>query len=120
MHGKTPYEMIKDKKPSVKHFHIFGCKCYVLKVHPENLSKFEAKADESIFLGYASNTKAFRVFNLRTKIVMESIHVAFDDKKFTGLQDESESTTLEFENLKSSEINEEEEDEDPQVTPDPT
>ena len=74
-HGKTPYKMIKDKKPSVKHFHIFGCKCYVLKVHPKQLRKFEAKSDEAIFLGYSPSTKAFKVYNLRTHVGMESIHV---------------------------------------------
>ena len=98
MHGKTPYEMIKGKKPSVKHFHIFGCRCFVLKVHPENLSKFDTKADEAIFLGYATGTRAFKVYNLRTKSVMESIHVSFDDKKIDGLQNEESHDTLIFEN----------------------
>ena len=51
-HGKTPYEMVKGKKPSLKHLHIFGCKCFVLKTHPEQLGKFEPKADEGIFVGY--------------------------------------------------------------------
>ena len=78
MHGKTPYEMIKGKQSSVKHFHIFGCKCYVLRVHLEQLGKFEAKFDEPIFLGYAPAIKAFKVFNMITKSVMESIQVAFD------------------------------------------
>ena len=81
MHEKIPYEMIKGKNPSVEHFHIFRCKCYVLRVHPEQLGKFEAKSDEAIFLDYAPATKAFKVYNLRTISVMESIQVAFDDKK---------------------------------------
>ena len=59
VHGITPYEIIKGKKASMEHFHIFGCKCYVLKVHPEQLGKFETKYDEAIFLGYAPATKAF-------------------------------------------------------------
>ena len=50
------------------------------------LTKFELKADEGIFVGYPLSTKAFRVYNLRTKVIMESIHVSFDDKKIiTGL-----------------------------------
>ncbi|KAL8124629.1 hypothetical protein AgCh_012324 [Apium graveolens] len=44
-HGKTPYEMVKKKKPNLKYFHVFGCKCFVLKTHPEQLSKFDLKAD---------------------------------------------------------------------------
>ena len=86
-HGKTPYEMVKKKKPNLKYFHVFGCKCSVLKTHPEQLSKFDLKADEGIFFGYPLSIKAFRVYNLRTRVVMESINVSFDDKKITGLED---------------------------------
>lgn len=51
-HGKTPYEMLKGRKPNVKYFHIFSCKCFILKTHPEQLKKFELKDDEGIFVGY--------------------------------------------------------------------
>jgi len=37
------------------------------------------KADDGIFLGYSSNSKAYRVFNKRTLTIEESIHVAFDE-----------------------------------------
>ncbi|KAK1384246.1 hypothetical protein POM88_021981 [Heracleum sosnowskyi] len=109
-HGKTPYEMVKNKKPNLKYFHIFGCKCFVLKTHPEQLTKFELKADEGIFVGYPLSTKAFRVYNLRTKVIMESIHVSFDDKKITGLEDENEYDQLRFENedLFSDDVNSDE------------
>ncbi|KAL8090564.1 hypothetical protein AgCh_039861 [Apium graveolens] len=96
--GKTPYEMVKKKKPNLKYFHVFGCKCFVLKTHPEQLSKFDLKADEGIFVGYPLSTKAFRVYNLRTKVVMESINVSFDDKKITGLEDFIDHDQLRFEN----------------------
>ncbi|KAL8105546.1 hypothetical protein AgCh_029365 [Apium graveolens] len=97
-HGKTPYEMVKKKKPNLKYFHVFGCKCFVLKTHPEQLSKFDLKVDEGIFVGYPLSTKAFRVYNLRTRVVMESINVSFDDKKITGLEDFNDHDQLGFEN----------------------
>ncbi|KAL8088633.1 hypothetical protein AgCh_038420 [Apium graveolens] len=97
-HGKTPYEMVKKKKPNLKYFHVFGCKCFVLKTHPEQLSKFDLKADKGIFVGYPLSTKAFRVYNLRTKVVMESINVSFDDKKITGLEDFIDHDQLRFGN----------------------
>ena len=97
-HGKTPYEMVKKKKPNLKYFHVFGCKCFVLKTHPEQLSKFDLKADEGIFVGYPLSTKAFRVYNLRTRVVMESINVSFDDKKITGLEDFNDHDQLRFKN----------------------
>ena len=60
MHGKTPFEMVNSRKPNLKYFHVFGCKCFVLKSHPEQLTKFDLKADEGIFVGYPLSTKAFR------------------------------------------------------------
>lgn len=50
----------------------------------ENLSKFESKSDEGIFLGYSRNSRAFRVYNLRTRVVMESINVVIDDAVSEG------------------------------------
>ena len=79
--------MVKGKKPSLKHLHIFGCKCFVLKTHPEQLGKFESKADEGIFVGYPRG-RAFKIFNLRTRTVVESINVSFDDGKITGFNED--------------------------------
>ncbi|GJV55444.1 putative ribonuclease H-like domain-containing protein [Tanacetum coccineum] len=39
--------------------------------------KFDGKDDEGFFVGYSTNRKAFRVFNSRTKIVEENLHVKF-------------------------------------------
>ena len=45
--------------------------------HQYNLGNFDAKSDVGIFLGYSTSSKAFRVFNKRTMVVEESIHVIF-------------------------------------------
>ena len=76
---KTPYELWKGRKPNIAYFHIFGCRCFVLNNGKEKLGKFDAKSDEAILLGYSSTSKAFRVFNKRTLVVEESIHVVFDE-----------------------------------------
>ena len=81
-HNVTPYEIWNGRKPNVSYFHVFGSKCYILK-HKEQLKTFEEKADESIFLGYEPNIKAFRVFNKRKMKLEVSIHVKFDDAKKT-------------------------------------
>ena len=75
---KTAYEIWNEKKPKVKYFRVFGSKCYILN-DCENLGKFDVKSDEGIFLGYSTNSRAYRVFNKRTKTVMESINVEVDD-----------------------------------------
>ncbi|WCJ26514.1 Retrovirus-related Pol polyprotein from transposon RE1 [Euphorbia peplus] len=76
--NKTPYELWKGRKPKIGYFRTFGCKCYVLNTK-EHLSKFDSKADEAIFLGYSTHSKAYRVFNKRTQTLDESIHVKFDE-----------------------------------------
>ena len=42
------------------------------------MGKFDSKSDEAIFLEYSTTSKTFRVFNKRTLVVEESVHVAFD------------------------------------------
>ena len=78
-------------------------KCYVLK-DDEHLGKFEAKAREGIFLGYYLESKAFRVYVIDYKKVVESLNVTFDDYKLPTLQTEDSTETLEFENMSDSEF----------------
>nr|GFB77719.1 hypothetical protein [Tanacetum cinerariifolium] len=77
-HEKTPYHIINERKPSVKFFHIFGFVCYIVR-DGENLDKMKEKGDECIFVGYSTQSRAYRVFNKRTRVIMESIHVNFDE-----------------------------------------
>ncbi|GAV63259.1 hypothetical protein CFOL_v3_06779, partial [Cephalotus follicularis] len=76
---KTPYEIFNDRKPNVSHLRPFGCKVFILNNGKDNLGKFDAKSDEGIFLDYSLNSKAYRVFNKRTLIIEESIHVLFEE-----------------------------------------
>ena len=71
--NKNPYELWKNKKHNISYF---GCKCFILNTK-NNLENFDAKSDVEIFLGYSTSSKAFRVFNKRTMVVEESIHVIF-------------------------------------------
>nr|GEZ42773.1 putative ribonuclease H-like domain-containing protein [Tanacetum cinerariifolium] len=77
-HEKTPYHIINDRKPSVKFFHIFGSVCYIVR-DGENLDKMKEKGDECIFVGYSNQSRAYIVFNKRTRVIIESIHVNFDE-----------------------------------------
>ena len=96
-HDKTAYQLMKNKNPTINFLHVFGCECLVLKNQGDNLGKFEAKANETIFDRYAS-TRSYGGYNLGMNIVMESVHVVFDDKKIPGLLDEGNHDTLQFEN----------------------
>ena len=75
---KTPYKLWKNKKPNISYFKVFGSKCFILNTK-DNLGKFDAKSNVGIFLGYSSSSKAYRVFNKKTMVVEESVHVVFDE-----------------------------------------
>ena len=49
---KTPYEIMNDKKPTLKYFYVFGAKCFVLIYGDDRRGKFEAKAHEVVFVSY--------------------------------------------------------------------
>ncbi|KAI3664951.1 hypothetical protein L6452_43565 [Arctium lappa] len=100
--NKTPYELMNGIKPNIKYFKSFGCKCYVLNDR-DNLNKFSPKADEGIFLGYSSNSAAYRVFLLSARKVIESVNVKFDEAaKLASGQHRSEPAITE--NLASEQI----------------
>nr|GEZ29442.1 hypothetical protein [Tanacetum cinerariifolium] len=77
-HGKTPYELLHSKLPDLLFFHVFGALCYPTN-DSENLGKLQPKADIGIFIGYATTKKAFRIYNRRTRRIVETIHVDFDE-----------------------------------------
>ncbi|GKC65184.1 retrovirus-related pol polyprotein from transposon TNT 1-94 [Tanacetum coccineum] len=77
-HGKTPYELLHDKLPNLSFFHVFGALCYPTN-DSKNLGKLQPKADIGIFIGYAPTKKAFRIYNLRTRRIIKTIHVDFDE-----------------------------------------
>nr|GEY96239.1 hypothetical protein [Tanacetum cinerariifolium] len=78
--NKTPYELFNGRTPAIGFLKPFGCHVMILNTL-ENLRKFEAKGDEGYFIRYSMSSKAFRVFNKRTKRVEENLHVEFLENK---------------------------------------
>uniref|UniRef100_A0A2N9HS02 CCHC-type domain-containing protein n=1 Tax=Fagus sylvatica TaxID=28930 RepID=A0A2N9HS02_FAGSY len=68
----------------------------------DNLGKFDAKSDEGIFLGYSTNSKAYRVFNKRTMVVDESMHVVFDETNPFHIKNNCDDEPISLENKASS------------------
>nr|GEY97786.1 ribonuclease H-like domain-containing protein [Tanacetum cinerariifolium] len=79
-HNKTPYELLHGRTPSIGFIRPFGCPVTILNTL-DPLGKFEGKVDEGFLVGYSVNSKAFRVFNSRTRIVQETLHVNFLENK---------------------------------------
>nr|GEV76067.1 hypothetical protein [Tanacetum cinerariifolium] len=79
-HNKTPYELFNGRSPAIGFLKPFGCHVMILNTL-DNLRKFEEKWDEGYFIGYSMSSKAFRVFNKRTRRVEENLHVEFLENK---------------------------------------
>jgi hypothetical protein len=75
---KTPYELLIGRKPNISYFWVFGCKCFIFNKR-KHLGKFGSRVDEGIFVGYASNSKAYRVFNNSTRVIEETCDTEFDE-----------------------------------------
>ncbi|KAL4379405.1 hypothetical protein GQ457_02G040510 [Hibiscus cannabinus] len=75
---KTPVEAWFGRKPSAKHLRVFGSICYA-HIPAQKRSKLDAKADRGIFLGYDSQAKGYRIFNLDTEKIMISRDVEFNE-----------------------------------------
>ena len=88
----TPYELFNGRKPNISYYKVFGSKCFVLNTK-DQLEKFDPKSDESIFIGYSEWSKAYRIYNKRTKTIEETLHVSFDENFKISTNDDKECIT---------------------------
>nr|GEZ88115.1 retrovirus-related Pol polyprotein from transposon TNT 1-94 [Tanacetum cinerariifolium] len=79
-YNKTPYELLLSRSPSTGFMRPFECPVTILNTL-DPLEKFDGKADEEFLVGYSVNCKAFRVFNSRSRIVQETLHINFLENK---------------------------------------
>nr|GEV92367.1 retrovirus-related Pol polyprotein from transposon TNT 1-94 [Tanacetum cinerariifolium] len=75
---KNPFELINKRKPNIKFFRVFGCRCYLLNDY-EDVGKLKAKGDIRVFVGYSKESAAFRIYNNQTRKIHESVNVNFDE-----------------------------------------
>ncbi|XP_072076479.1 uncharacterized protein [Arachis hypogaea] len=76
---KTPEEAWSGKRPSIHHFRIFGCIAYA-HVPDQLRKKLDDKGEKYIFIGYSTDSKAYKLYNPKTKKVIISRDVTFDEK----------------------------------------
>ncbi|GJY66068.1 ribonuclease H-like domain-containing protein [Tanacetum coccineum] len=77
-YNMAPYELFHGRTLTLSFMRPFGCLVTILNTI-DHLGKFNGKADEGFFIGYSLNSKAFRVFNSRTRIVEENLHIRFSE-----------------------------------------
>nr|GEX06233.1 hypothetical protein [Tanacetum cinerariifolium] len=75
---KTPYELINGRNPDISFLHVFRTLCYP-RNDREDIWKLGEKGDIGFFIGYSTNSCAYRVYNRRTKKIIETMNVTFDE-----------------------------------------
>nr|GEV20709.1 putative reverse transcriptase domain-containing protein [Tanacetum cinerariifolium] len=86
-HTKTPYEPLLGRRPALSFMRPFYCPVPILNTL-DHLGKFDGKYDDVFFVGYSINSKAFKVFNTRTRFVEDNLHITFLENKpnVTGIR----------------------------------
>lgn len=101
----------------MKYFKIFGSKCFI-KINDGSPGKFDSRVDEGIFLGYSTQSKAYKCYNYRLKKIVESIDVKVDeDLPVKEIEEHEDDSLIEEEEPKEEEIDEEEEEEEEEREP---
>ena len=106
---KTPYELWTGRPANVKHFKIFGSKCFI-KRDDGKIKKFDSHLNEGIFVGYSSKRKAYKCYNRRLGKVVETINVKIDESN-TSINKQEDSDTQEEEEMIQEEEQENQEEE---------
>ncbi|GJS56736.1 integrase, catalytic region, zinc finger, CCHC-type containing protein [Tanacetum coccineum] len=98
---KTSYELINNRKPDISFLHVFGALCYP-KNDRKDIGKLGAKCDIGFFIGYSATSCAYRVYNRRTRKIMETMNATFDE--ISAMDFEQRSSNPELEGMTSRHI----------------
>nr|GFB71635.1 putative ribonuclease H-like domain-containing protein [Tanacetum cinerariifolium] len=79
-HDKTPYELLTGDKPFISYLKPFGCHVTILNIS-DPLGKFDKKSDEGYIVGYSISSKAYRVYNLVSRKIEETMNLKFLENK---------------------------------------
>ena len=102
--GMTPFEAWYGYKPDVSHLRVFGCTVYT-HIEKDERSKFDSKAKRCFLLGYGTETKGYRLYDVEKKRVIHSRNVVFkesEDRVTEIEQKEPEKRRLELENIEGN------------------
>nr|GFB86340.1 integrase, catalytic region, zinc finger, CCHC-type, peptidase aspartic, catalytic [Tanacetum cinerariifolium] len=91
--NKTPYDLINGRKPDISFLHVFGALCYP-KNDREDIGKLGAKGDIGFFIGYSADSCAYRVYKRRTKKIMETMNVSFNELSVMAFEQRSSKPRL--------------------------
>nr|GEW39037.1 retrovirus-related Pol polyprotein from transposon TNT 1-94 [Tanacetum cinerariifolium] len=91
-YNKNPYELLRDHKIELKYLHVFGALYYPTN-NFKDLRKLQPKLDIEIFIGYSPSKKAYRIYNKKTRQIMETMNVQFDELTQMSFEQHGKSPT---------------------------
>nr|GEV87294.1 integrase, catalytic region, zinc finger, CCHC-type, peptidase aspartic, catalytic [Tanacetum cinerariifolium] len=92
-HPPKPVPNSRQRKPDISFLHVFGALCYP-KNDREDIGMLGAKGDIGFFIGYFADSCAYRIFNRRTKKIMETMNVSFDELSAMDFEQQSSKPRL--------------------------
>ncbi|GJT74120.1 retrovirus-related pol polyprotein from transposon TNT 1-94 [Tanacetum coccineum] len=99
--NKTPYELIQGRKPDISYLHVFRSLRYP-KNDRKDIGKLGSKGDIRLLIGYFANSCAYRVYNRRTKKIMETMNITFDE--LSAMAFKQSSSKLKLQSMTSGQI----------------
>ena len=78
--GKTPFEVLYGKSPSMDHIRIFGCLCFATNLHLKD--KFDSQSWKCVLVGYPFGKKGWSLYDLETSDYFDSRDVKFFEDSF--------------------------------------
>ncbi|KAJ9538813.1 hypothetical protein OSB04_031546 [Centaurea solstitialis] len=91
----TPFELWNWYKPSLNHFHAWGCKAETREYHVEKLSKLDSRSLSAFFIGYSEKSKGFKFYNPgRGQRIFETNKAKFYDEIFNEDDDMGNSSQI--------------------------
>ena len=82
--AKTPYELWTGRKPSLKHFHVWGCPAEARPYKP-NEKKLDSRTVSSYFIGYSERSRGYKFYDPTLKTIFETGNATFfEDIEFGG------------------------------------
>jgi hypothetical protein len=92
---KNPYKLWKGRLANVKHFKVFGSKCYIER-EDGRMGKFDSRVEKCVIVGYLSTRKEYTCFNIRLNNVVESINVMIDETSGQKIKEEEKESMEQF------------------------
>jgi transposase InsO family protein len=78
---KTPHELLRGRTPDISYLRVFGCRAWVYTPKDQR-KKWDANSQPMIFVGYEPGSKSYRLWNPRTRSIVISASVRFDETYF--------------------------------------